>query len=118
MSKSVVLIVDDEPLLRMDAVEFLEDAGFVTVEANGADQALEIMRSRSDIAALFTDIEMPGSMNGVELAFAVRAGWPPVMIVVASGRVTPQTRDLPVKARFLKKPYWPKDVILALRTAA
>lgn len=118
MSKLIVLIVEDEPLLRMDAVDFMEEAGFDTLEACGADEAMRIMNSRDDIDAVFTDIEMPGSMNGIALAHAVREGWPPVGIVVASGRVCPENGDLPANVSFLKKPYRPRDVLSALRKAA
>jgi CheY-like chemotaxis protein len=110
-----VLIVEDEPLLRMDAVDFIEAAGFEAIEANGADDAMIILRSRSDITAIFTDIEMPGSMNGIGLAHAVRDGWPPITIVIASGRVSPETGDLPMNSSFFRKPYRSDDIVTALR---
>jgi CheY-like chemotaxis protein len=118
MSKRIVLIVEDEPLLRMDAVDFMEEAGFDTLEANGADEAMRIMNSRDDIDAVFTDVEMPGSMNGIALAHAVRDGWPPVGILVVSGRVCPEKGDLPANVGFLRKPYRSCDVVSALRKAA
>lgn len=118
MPKLVVLIVEDEALLRMDAVDFLEEAGFDTIEAAHADDAIAILRSRHDIAVVFTDIEMPGTMDGIKLAHAVRKGWPPVTIVVASGRVVPTQGVLPDNVRFLRKPYRPAEVIAAVRKAA
>lgn len=95
MSKLVVLIVEDEPLLRMDAVDFIEEAGFEVIEAAHAEEAIAILKARRDIAVVFTDIEMPGSMDGMKLAHVVRLGWPPILIVVASGRVMPREGELP-----------------------
>ena len=118
MPKLIVLVVEDEPLLRMDAVDFLQEAGFDTVEAAHADEAIAIMKSRHDIAIVFTDIEMPGSIDGMKLAHAVRLGWPPVTIVVASGRVVPGAGELPDNVCYVKKPYRPAEVIAALRRAA
>lgn len=118
MQKLVVLVVEDEALLRMDAVDFIEDAGFEVIEAGHADDAIAILNTRRDIAVVFTDIEMPGSMDGIKLAHAVRDRWPPITIVVASGRVVPNAGELPERVRYIKKPYRPADVIAALREAA
>ena len=115
MSKLVVLIVEDEPVLRMGAVDFIEEAGFESIDA---DEAIAILRSRRDSAIVFTDIEMPGSTDGMKLAHAVRLGWPPITIVVASGRVVPRDGDLPDNVRCLRKPYRPTEVIDALGQAA
>jgi CheY-like chemotaxis protein len=118
MSKLVVLIVEDEPLLRMDAADFIAEAGFEVIEAAHADEAIAILKARRDIAVVFTDIEMPGSMDGMKLAHAVRLGWPPVLVVVTSGRVQPREGDLPANVRYLRKPYRPAEVIEAFREAA
>jgi CheY-like chemotaxis protein len=83
----VVLIVEDEFLLRMDAVDMIAAAGFEVVEAINADDAIEILESRPDITAVFTDIQMPGTMDGLKLARAVRGRWPPVKIIATSGHV-------------------------------
>ena len=77
----VVLVVDDEMLLRMRAVDMVEEAGFTPIEAMDADEAVAILESRSDIALLFTDIQMPGSMDGLKLAHAVHERWPPIKII-------------------------------------
>lgn len=82
-----MLVVEDEPLLRMLAIEVVEEAGFVAIEARDADEAVALLESRSDIALLFTDINMPGSMDGLKLAHAVRGRWPPIKILLVSGRV-------------------------------
>src|SRR5450631_4491180 len=91
---AVVLVVEDDPLLRELAAEFLEDAGFLVLEAGDAEQAVDLLQSRSDIAVLFTDINMPGSMDGLELAHAVHDRWPPIKILVASGQVRPKPSDI------------------------
>lgn len=110
----VVLIVEDEPLLREMAVEFVEDAGFVALEAGDADEAVALLEVRSDIAVLFTDINMPGSMNGLKLAHTVRDRWPPIKILVASGQLRLGPSDLPSNGIFLGKPYCGEAVIARL----
>jgi two-component system, response regulator PdtaR len=100
-----ILIVEDDPFLRMLAVEFVNDAGFETLEACDADQAIAILESCSKIAVLFTDINMPGSMDGLQLAHVVSDRWPVIEILVASGRLRLRQADLPPNGRFLRKPY-------------
>ena len=101
----VVLIVEDEFLLRLDAVDMIVAAGFDAIEAASADEAIEILESRPDIAVVFTDIQMPGSMDGLKLARAVRGRWPPIKIVATSGQIDVKAVDLPEGGRFLPKPY-------------
>lgn len=101
---AVVLIVEDEMLLRMRAVDMVEDAGFTPVEAVDADEAVAILESRSDIALLFTDIQMPGSMDGLELAEAVHKRWPPIKIILVSGQLKLANTDIPADSRFFGKP--------------
>ena len=113
--RPVVLIVEDESLLRMDAVDMIEAAGFEVAEAANADQAIEILEARSDITVIFTDIQMPGSMDGLKLARAVRGRWPPIKIVATSGYVHVSEKDLPAGGRFLPKPYSPVQVTGVLR---
>jgi CheY-like chemotaxis protein len=114
-SRPVVLIVEDEFLLRMDAVDIIAAAGFEVVEAANADQAIEILEARSDITAIFTDIQMPGSMDGLKFARAVKGRWPPIKIVATSGHVHVSETDLPEGGRFLPKPYSPVQVTGVLR---
>ena len=83
--KPVVLVVDDEVLVRTVAVDMVEQAGFEVIEASNADEAIRILESRQDIRAVFTDIQMPGSMDGLRLAQSVRDRWPPVALIVTSG---------------------------------
>ncbi len=112
--RPVVLVVEDEFLIRMHAAEMIEDAGFDVVEASNADEAVAILEVRFDIAVVFTDIQMPGSMDGLKLARAVRNRWPPIHIVATSGLVDVKTGDLPDGGRFLPKPYSSTQVIGAL----
>jgi CheY-like chemotaxis protein len=115
-SKSpVVLIVEDELLLRMNAVDMIEAAGFEVVEAANADEAIEILEARRDIGVVFTDIQMPGSMDGLKLVRAVRGRWPPIKIVATSGHIGVAQTDLPEGGRFLPKPYSPGQVMDVLR---
>jgi CheY-like chemotaxis protein len=100
-----VLIVEDEPLVRMNAVAMIEDAGFRTYEAANADEAIVLLEKHADIRILFTDIDMPGSMDGLKLAHYVRERWPPVKIIVTSGHVQVGQQDMPRDAMFFAKPY-------------
>lgn len=102
---TTVLVVDDEPLIRMDAVGMLEEAGFNVIEAGNADEAIDILQTTTDIWAIFTDVDMPGSMDGLRLAHAVRDRWPPVHIFVISGHRVIEADDLPASGRFFSKPY-------------
>src|SRR5580704_1205198 len=99
-----VLVVEDEMVLRMRAVDIVEDAGFTAVEAVNADQALCILESRSDISLLFSDIQMPGSMDGLKLAHAVHDRWPSIKIILVSGHVQLLDADKPTDSRFFGKP--------------
>jgi CheY-like chemotaxis protein len=114
-NRPVVLIVEDEFLLRMDAVDMVGAAGFEVVEAATADQAIEILEARRDITVVFTDIQMPGSVDGLKLARAISGRWPPIKIVATSGHVHVGERQLPKGGRFLPKPYSPAQVTGLLR---
>ncbi len=111
-----VLIVEDEMVLRMRAVDIVEDAGFRSVEAVNADQAMAILESRSDISLLFTDIQMPGSMDGLKLAHAVHDRWPAIKIVLVSGQVRPSDAERPADSRFFGKPLSVEQMITELQT--
>jgi CheY-like chemotaxis protein len=99
-----VLVVEDEMLLRMQAVDMVEIAGYTSIEAVGADEAFAILKSRSDIALLFTDIQMPGSMDGLQLAHAVSKHWPTIKIILVSGQSKLSGSDMPIDSRFFAKP--------------
>ena len=113
--RAVILIVEDELLIRLNAVEMIEEAGFEVVEAASADEAIAILAGCLDIIVVFTDIQMPGSMDGLKLAAAVRDRWPPIKIVATSGHVKLVPGDLPEGARFLPKPYSPAEITKMLR---
>lgn len=99
-----VLVVEDEMVLRMRAVDIVQDAGFTAVEAVNADQALAILEARSDISLLFSDIQMPGSIDGLMLAPAVHKRWPRIKIILVSGQVNISDSDKPADSRFIGKP--------------
>ena len=112
---TVVLVVEDEMLLRMRAVDMVEDAGFTSVEAVDADEAVAILELRSDIALLFTDIQMPGSMDGLKLAHAVHERWPPIKIILVSGQLKRANIDIPADSRFFGKPLEAKEMIAEMQ---
>lgn len=101
----VVLLVEDDFLLRLDAVQMLEEAGFEVIEATNAAEAISVLEARTDIDVLFTDIDMPGSMNGIKLAEAVSGRWPPIKIIATSGHFNIKNGDLPSGGRYIPKPY-------------
>lgn len=114
-----ILVVEDECFVRMVAVDMLEDAGLPVAEAPDADAALQLLEGRAQaFDTVFTDIDMPGSMNGLALAQRVRARWPHIRLVVTSGRVLPTARDLPDAGCFLPKPYGRSDLLGALARVA
>lgn len=113
--KQVVLIVEDETLVRTAAVDMIEDAGFEAIEAANADEAILVLEARNDITVVFTDIDMPGSMNGLKLAEAVRGRWPPIKIIATSGHYVIRDGELPQGGRFLPKPYTLPQVAKLLR---
>jgi CheY-like chemotaxis protein len=110
-----VLIVEDEMMPRMRAVDIVEDAGFSPVQAINADQALSILESRSDISLLFTDIQMPGSMDGLKLAHAVHDRWPAIKIILVSGQMNPSDAERPKDSRFFGKPLSDGQMIAELQ---
>jgi two-component system, response regulator PdtaR len=115
IARPVILIVEDEFLIRMDAVDMIGSAGFDVVEAQSADEAVVILQDRPDITVVFTDIQMPGSMDGLKLAAAIRDRWPPIKIVATSGLLKIGEDDLPAGSRFLPKPYNARQIVGALR---
>ena len=113
--RPVVLIVEDEYLLRINAAEMITEAGFDVLEAGNADEAIAILERRLDIHIVFTDIQMPGSMDGLKFARYVRGKWPPIKIIATSAHFDVRQDDLPDGGVFLPKPYASNRVINALR---
>jgi CheY-like chemotaxis protein len=114
----VVLVVEDEPLQRMMAVDLVLDAGFEVLEARSADEAVSILETRPDIRIVFTDVDMPGSMDGLKLAAAIRDRWPPIEIIVASGHILIDEVNLPPRSVFFSKPYDTEKVTAQLNRMA
>lgn len=110
-----VLVVEDEGLIRLDISQTLEEEGFRVLEASNADEAIVLLNTHADIQLMFTDIDMPGSMDGLKLAAAVRDRWPPIKIIVTSGHRQLTDAALPVEGRFFAKPYDASRVISAMR---
>ena len=115
-SLPVVLVVEDDALLRILAVEVVEEAGFTAIEARNADEAVVLLEARTDITLVFTDINMPGSMDGLKLAHAVRDRWPPIKILVGSGKQQLHPSDLPSNSCFVEKPYQAAALVEELRS--
>lgn len=100
-----ILVVEDEPLLMMDAVDIVADAGFRAYEATNAKSAIAILERCDDILVVFTDIHLAGGIDGLKLARTVRDRWPPIKLLVSSGRVLAREEDMPAASLFLPKPY-------------
>jgi DNA-binding NtrC family response regulator len=112
---AVVLVVEDEPLVRAMAVDVLEDAGFEVIEASTADYAVTVLDAREDIRVLFTDVEMPGRLNGFQLARIVQDHHHRVRVIIGSGRARPSAGDMAPHAVFLEKPYAPETLTKTVR---
>ena len=110
-SKTIVLVVEDETLVRVAIADHLEDAGFTVLEAENAEKAIAILVRNPDVKLVFTDVDMPGGMDGLRLAAAIRDRWPPIKIVVTSGYRLVPTDELPVEAEFFSKPYNPDKIV-------
>jgi len=109
-----VLVVEDEFLSRLHAVNLVEDAGYVAVEASNAEEAIAILEARKNIRIVFTDIDLPGTMDGLKLAHAIRTRWPPVELIVTSGHFDLSDVDMPERGRFFSKPYRDQDIVSAI----
>ena len=116
--KAIVLVVEDEPILRMMAVDTVEEAGFEVIETASAEDAVRILESRTDIGIVFTDIDMPNGMDGMKLAAAIRDRWPPIEIIITSGKSAPRPENMPARGVFFAKPYRRDEITTALRRMA
>jgi CheY-like chemotaxis protein len=112
--EGVVLVVEDHPLVRRSVLEVMIEAGFETVEASSAAEAIRILEARPDIHFVFTDAEMPGTMDGIELAHYIRNRWPPVRLIVVSGKALVDPPELPPGAKFFAKPYRETSIVEAM----
>ncbi|MCJ2099266.1 response regulator [Methylobacterium sp. E-046] len=113
----VVLVVEDDDFIRMLAGDILQDEGFTVLEVATADEAWPILESRSDIGVLFTDVNMPGHMDGLALATRVAERWPRIRLVLTSGRQGLTDDEVPDHGRFVQKPYRQRDLVSAISHA-
>ncbi|WP_236841675.1 response regulator [Bosea sp. PAMC 26642] len=102
----------------MNTVAMVEDAGYEVVDVSNADDAILLLEARPEIRVVFSDIEMPGSMDGLKLIHTIRRRWPPAVLILASGRIMPHIEDMPRDTAFLRKPYAERDLLKALEAAA
>ncbi|HTI31748.1 MAG TPA: response regulator [Sphingomonas sp.] len=109
-SRRLVLIVDDEPLVRKSAAMMVDEAGYESLQAGSADEAIDLLAARDDIFVVFTDVEMPGRFDGSKLAAYAAGLWPPVHVVITSGRVAAEAVPMANKVSFLSKPYRVEDL--------
>jgi two-component system, response regulator PdtaR len=112
---TIALTVEDEFLISEYLSGILIDAGYDVIATANADEAIAILEQRNDIRLVITDINMPGSMDGLKLAAAVKGRWPPINIIIATGKGRPRDDQMPAEAEFLPKPYMRKQVLAAVR---
>lgn len=112
-----ILIVEDEALIRYDLVDFFEDAGFQVFEADNADVAIALMDANRSIRIVLTDVQMPGTMDGMKLAHHIRDRYPPTLLLIASGEIRPTAAELPTGAVFIQKPFDPRSVLSVIQQA-
>ena len=112
---TAILVVEDEALILVATAGDLRDAGFIVFEASNADDAIALLEAHPEIRMLFTDVDMPGSMDGLKLSVAVRNRWPPTRIIVTSGKTLVGRSELPAGGRFLPKPYSTTRVVSAIQ---
>jgi CheY-like chemotaxis protein len=112
-----VLVVDDEALIRMEIIDNLEERGCLTREAACAAEAIEVLEDDATIKVVLTDIEMPGSMDGLALSHYIRDRWPPTFLIISSGRKRPLECEMPAGAAFLAKPHHSRELANILKLA-
>ena len=115
MKSVTVLVVEDEFLIRSHAMDVIEEVGDIAVSAANADAALQILSHRSDIDVVFTDINMPGTMDGLQLAHEIHNRWPSIRLILTSGKTEPKDEEMSGDGRFIRKPYLRQDLSDALK---
>lgn len=110
-----VLVVEDEPILRLDALSMVEQAGFEPVEAMSSADAIKLLEERLDIRMVYMDLDMPRSRKGIEIAAAIRKRWPPIEIILTAAYFTRESVDLPERAEFYSKPVDRDEIVGAMR---
>lgn len=109
--RPVILVVEDEPFVRFHAADLLEEEGFAVAEAANAENALRLLENRPDVNLVFTDIQLPGALDGMDLARHIHKRWPHIQVVITSGRKRPGPAEMPDDGRFIAKPYTPQDLL-------
>ncbi len=109
--KRVILLVDDEPIIRAWGTGVLEEAGYVVIEARDAQEAMDTLQGGVEVHLVFTDVQMPGALDGLQLAHLVQERWPAIRLLICSGRVALDRQALPAAGRFLKKPYEAEEML-------
>ncbi len=112
---AIVLVVEDEPLLRLAGIDLIEAAGYQAVAASDATEAVAILESRNDIRIVFTDVDMPRGVDGMRLAAIIRDRWPPIKVIVVSGHVEDPGDVIPAETVFFSKPYREEQIVEAIR---
>lgn len=113
---AAILVVEDDFLLSWHISDALKDEGYDVIAVASADEAIKVIETRNDIRTIFTDIDLPGSMDGLKLARAVRDRWPPVHIIVTTGMRAPHRDEMPANSAFIAKPYRSAEVLEAVRS--
>lgn len=113
-----ILLVEDDPMLRLGASAVLMDAGYAVLEATDADEAIALLETEPDIRLMISDIQMPGSLDGVKLAHAVRRRWPPIQVLLTSGRAIPSADELPERVHYLPKPFAEMELLAEVEQLA
>lgn len=116
--KRVVLVIEDEPVLRIEISDLLEENGFEVVEVTSVENAIQILETRLDIRIVYMDLDMPKGVDGVKFAAAIRDRWPPIEIILTASKVDGACIQLPVRAKFFAKPINPTRVMETVRTFA
>lgn len=111
-----ILVVEDEPLIRLGLVSVIEEAGYIALEAANADAAIRVLEADSSVRLVVTDVDMPGSMDGIKLAHYVNRKWPPIKLIVISGKIGVKPGELPEGARFMGKPYQEAALLDLMKT--
>ena len=109
------MLVDDEPTVRAWGTVVLEDAGYAVIEARDAAEALDTLQAGVEVHLVFTDVQMPGQLNGLQLAHLIKERWPAIRLLICSGRIVPDRQVLPTTGRFLQKPYKAEDMLKHVR---
>ncbi len=112
---AIVLVVEDEPLLRLAGIDLIEAAGYEAVAASDATEAIAILESRDDIRVVFTDVDMPRGVDGMRLAAIIRDRWPPIKVIVVSGHIEDPGDVIPAETVFFSKPYREEEIVATIR---